>query len=284
MPMPEVNGLSVAFVEGHPTEAARVLEGFNIGDSAEFLAALAPRLAVPVLRQLRPAFCARLFEQLNDGQIGGLLHAMGPQEVAQLLQRVSVERQTQLLARLPVATAVAVRMLIGYPKGTCGAVMDPAPLVLSPDATVGEGLEQLRQFEGDPGDCVFVCDAQRRLLGVVGIAGLVRAALRGSLKSIMEPSEYTVTALASIASTAGYEGWERCHILPVVERENRLVGALHRRVLRRELGSGVAPSEPPLATGAAGAYWETLAALTEGVVRALPPVTPIGKIRRNDER
>ena len=162
--------------------------------------------------------------------------------------------------------------------------MDPAPLVLPPDATVGEGLEQLRQFEGDPADCEFVCDSQRRLLGVVGIARLVRAALRGSLESVMEPPEYTVTALASIASMARHEGWERFHVLPVVERENRLVGALHRGVLKRELAGGVAMSEPPLATGAAGAYWATLTALTEGVVRALPPVTPVGKIRRNDER
>ena len=51
--MPEVNGLSVSFVEGHPTEAARVLERLAVGDGAEFLAALAPRLAVPVLRQLQ---------------------------------------------------------------------------------------------------------------------------------------------------------------------------------------------------------------------------------------
>ncbi|HXV11411.1 MAG TPA: CBS domain-containing protein [Burkholderiales bacterium] len=281
--MAEVNGLSVAFVEGHPAEAARVLEGLSVPDSAEFLAALAPRAAVPVLRHLRPALCTKLFEHFDDDQVGRFLKVMGAQEVAQLIQRVSAERQTRLVSRLPVGVAVAVRMLIGYPKGTCGAIMDPSPLVISPESTVAEGLEQVRQFEGEPGDCVFVCDSQRRLSGVVGLGQLVRAAPRSAVADVMWMPEHTVPALASVASIARHEGWESFRVLPVVERENRLVGAVHRQILRRQLAGGMAPADPPLATGAAGAYWQTLSALTEGVVRALPPVPPVGRMRRNDE-
>lgn len=282
--MPEVNGLSVSFVEGHPTEAARVLEGLAAADGAEFLAALAPKLAVAVLRHLRPAFCTKLFEHLDDEQIGRLLHLMGPQEVSQLLQHVSMSRQTQLITRLPVATAIAVRLLIGYPKGTCGAVMDPSPFMVSPEASAREALEQLRQFAGDPGDCIFVCDAQRRLLGVIEIAELVRASAADTMADVMSAPQHTVSALGSVSSTARHEGWERFHILPVVERENRLVGAAHRRIVLRHLSGGIESTEPPLASGAAGAYWQTLSLLAEGLVRALPPVAPIGKVRKNDER
>lgn len=282
--MPEVNGLSVAFVEGHPADAARVLEGLSVADSAEFLAELAPRWAVPVLRHLRPALCTKLIEHLTDDRVARFLQAMGAQEVSQLLQRMTPERQTRLLSRLPVAAAVGVRMLIGYPKGTCGAIMDPSPLALAPESTVAEGLEQVRQFEGELGDCVFVCDSQRRLVGVLGLAELVRGAPRGVVTSVMWTPKHTVPALASIASAARHEGWESFHVLPVVERENRLVGAAHRRELMKHLSGGVAPTDPPLATGAAGAYWQTLAALTEGVVRALPPVSPVGRARRDDER
>ncbi len=282
--MREVNGLSVAFVEGHPTEAARVLEGLSPADGAEFLAAVAPPLALPVLRHLGPAFCSKVFGQLDDDQIGRLLQPMGPQEVSRLLQHVPLERQTQLLMRLPVATAVAVRMLIGYPKGTCGASMDPSPLVLSPDATIAEGLEQLRQFEGEPGDCVFICESQRRLVGVLGVAELVRAAPRAAVASVMRAPEHTISALASVGSTAGHQGWETSHVLPVVERESRLVGAMHRRMLMKQHSGVTAKTDLPLVAGAAGAYWETLAALTAGVIRGLPPVSPMGKTRRNNER
>jgi Mg/Co/Ni transporter MgtE len=282
--MRDVNGLSVAFVEGHPTEAARVLEGLSPADGAEFLAAVAPPLALPVLRHLGPAFCAKVFGRLDNDQVGRLLQPMGPQEVSRLLQHVPLERQTQLLMALPVTTAVAVRMLIGYPKGTCGASMDPSPLVLSPEVTVAEALAQVRQFEGELGDCVFVCESQRRLVGVLGVAELVRAAPRAAVSSVMWTPEHTVSALASVGSTAGYDGWETFHVLPVVERENRLVGAMHRRTLTKQHSGVTAPADPPLVAGAAGAYWETLSALTAGVIRALPPVSPVSKTRRTNGR
>jgi magnesium transporter len=282
--MREVNGLSLAFIGGHPAEAARVLEGLSPADSAEFLAEVEPRLAVPVLRHLGPAFSAKVFGRLSDDQVGRLLQPMGPQEVSRLLQHVPVERQTPLLARLPVATAVAVRMLIGYPRGTCGACMDPSPLVFAAEGTIAEGLEHLRQFEGEPGDCAFICESQRRLVGVISLAELVRAAPRAAVASAMRPPEHTVSALASVGSLAEHRGWERFHVLPVVERDNRLVGAVHRRTLLTQLSGASAKADPPLAAGAAGVYWLTLSALTQGVVRALPPVSPVGKTRRDDER
>lgn len=282
--MPEVNGLSVAFVEEHPAEAARVLEDLSPADSAEFLGTVAPRLAVPVMRRLRPAFCSKVLERLDDDQVGRLLRPMGPQEVSQLLQRMATERQTHLLARLPVATAVAVRMLIGYPKGTCGAAMDPSPVAIAPDATVAEVLEQLRRFEGELADCLFVCDSQRRLLGVIPMAELVRAAPRAAVSGVMLAPEHTISALASVGSTAHHPGWEAFHVLPVVERDNRLVGAVHRRALMQQFSAGKPHVDPPFAGGAAGAYWQTLSALTEGVVKVLPPVSPVAQTRRNDER
>lgn len=282
--MPEAKGLSVAFVEGHPAESARVLESLSPSDSAEFLAAVSPRLAAPVLRHLAPAICAKVLEQLDDALIVPLLEAMGFQEVSQLLQRVPGERQTRLLGRLPVATAIAVRLLIGYPKGTCGAAMDPSPLVLPPELTVAEALEQLRQFEGELGDCVFVCDSQRRLVGVIALGELVRAAPRAALSSVMLMPQHSLSALASVASTVRHPGWDHFHVLPVVERENRLVGAARRDVLSRQRSEANAQTSPPLTAGAAGAYWQTISVLTEGVIRALPPVTPLGKARRSDER
>lgn len=282
--MPDVSGLSIAFVEAHPVESARVLEGLSPSDSAEFLAAVTPRQAVPLLRHLAPAFCAKVLERLDDDTVSRLLGAMGFQEVAQLLQRVPVDRQTRLLERLPVATAVPVRMLIGYPKGTCGAVMDPSPLVLAPEATIAEALEQLRRFEGELGDCLFVCDSQRRLVGVIGLGELVRALPRAAVASVMSAPEHTVSALASVGSIARNAGWETFHVLPVVERENRLVGAAHRRILTTERSRVTARADEPLSAGAAGAYWQTISMLTEGVIRALPPVTPLGKAGRNDER
>lgn len=282
--MPEINGLSRAFAEAHPADAARVLEGLSAADTAAFVAALAPQLAAPILRHLGPPYGARVIGQLEEGQVAAVIQIMGPQAAARVMQQLPTERQLQLLARLPVGTSIAIRLLVGYPKGTCGACMDPWPLALAPEMPVAEALEQTRKFDGELGDCLFVANGQRRLLGVVSLGELVRAGSREPLSAIMRPVAHTVSALASAALIAADPGWDEFHVLPVVERENRLVGALHRRGLSAALAAPDARSRPHLAAGVFVAYWQTLSALTEVVIGALPPVPPVAGERRNNER
>lgn len=282
--MPEVSGLSRAFVESHPAEAARVLEGIAVAETAAFVAALTPALAAPILRQMGPPYAARVIEALEEAQVARVIQLMGPQAAARVMQQLAGERQLAVLAGLPVGTAIAIRLLVGYPRGTCGASMDTWPLALVPEMSAGEALEQLRSFDGELGDCLFVSNGQRRLLGLVGLGELVRASPREPLSAIMRPAPHTVSALASASLVAHHPGWDEFHVLPVVERENRLVGALHRRALTAALAAPAARAEPNLASGVFAAYWQTLSALTEIVVGALPPVPPVAGERRSHER
>lgn len=283
--MHELTELSAAFVEAHPAEAARVLENLAPEDTAAFVAALDAKLAAVAMHHLGLAYCARVLQLIDDDQASERIRLMGSQSAARLLHNLAPERQVRLLARLPVGAAVALRLLIGYPKGTCGACMDPAPLVLSPETTVAEAIEQARRHEElERGDCGFVADTQRRLIGVVALGDLLRAPPGELLSNVMRNPEHTVSALASASTAAALPGWDSFHVLPVVERENRIVGGLHRRSLARELGETAVRSGPALVTGVTGAYWNTVSILTQVVVRTLPPVSPVATTRRSDER
>ena len=282
--MAEVEGLSIAFAESHPEDAARVLETLAPGDTAGFVAALPPPLAAPILRHVGPPYCARVFGLFEDAQVACLVHAMGPQAAARVVQQLAPSRQQQVLGHIPVATSIAIRLLVGYPRGTCGAAMDPWPPVFAPDRTVAEALEEIRTFQGEPGDCLFVANGERRLRGVVPIGHLVRAGAREPLSSAMLAPAHVISALASAGTVAGHPGWDLFHILPVVEREDRLVGALTRRALLAALSGPAAQTHASAVSGAFGAYWQALSALTEIVIETLPPVPPVAEERRKDER
>lgn len=282
--MPEIKGLSSAFSESHPTDAARVLETLPTSDTAEFIRELTPRIAAPIVRQMGPPYAARLIALLEQSHVAAVIQLMGPQAAAQLVQLLSHAQQLQLLAQLPVATSVAIRLLVGYPRGTCGAYMDPWPLALGPEMTAGDALEQIRKFEGEISDCLFVSNGQRKLAGVLSPADLLRATSREMLSAIMRPAVHKVPALASATLVADHPGWEEFHVLPVMERENRLVGALHRRALSVALATPVARSEPNVASGVFAAYWQVVSALTEVAVGALPPIPPVAEERKNNER
>ena len=282
--MAEVNGLSIAFAESHPADAARVLEALAPGDTAEFVGALPPLIAAPILRHLGPPYCARVFALLEDAPVASLAQAMGPQAAARVVQQLAPSRQQQVLGHIPVATSIAIRLLAGYPRGTCGAVMDPWPPVFTPDATVAEALEAMRTFQGELGDCLFVANGERLLRGVVPIGQLVRAGAREPLSSVMVAPAHTASALASVGTVAGHPGWELFHVLPVVEREDRLVGALHRQALVTALSGPGVQVQSNAVSGAFGAYWQALSALTEIVVGMLPPVPAVSENRRKNER
>ena len=282
--MPEFNGLSIAFAESHPAEAARVLETLSVADTAGFIGALAPRLAAAILRHMGPPYAARVVATLEEEYVTLVIQFMGPQAAARVVQQMSNDRQLQLLARLPVATSIALRLLVGYPRGTCGAYMDPWPLALAPDMTAVDALEQLKKFDGELGDCLFVSNGERRLVGVLSLGHLVRAGAREPLSALMRPVAHTVSALASVSVVATHPAWDDFHALPVVERENRLVGALHRRALSAALAVPVARPQPNLASGVFAAYWQVVSALTEIAMGALPPVPPLAEERRQHER
>ncbi|MGN2391928.1 magnesium transporter MgtE N-terminal domain-containing protein [Pelomicrobium sp. G1] len=279
-----MNGLTLTFVEGHPADAARVLEGLPAPESAAFVARLPARLGALLLRYMAPLYGGRLLALLDDKTAVALVERLSPHEAAGLLQQLSSERQARLLQALPVATAVALRLLIGYPRGTCGAAMDPWPPTASPGTLAEEALAQVRAFDGDPGDALLVVNGQRRLLGVVPLAVLVKATPRDTLMKLMRPPVHAVSALATLASVAQHSGWAEFHALPVVERDNRLVGRLHRSAVNPARQPPLEAAEGHLGAGLAAAYWQVLAALAQMVVGVLPAIQPIDGTRKSDER
>ncbi|HET7597807.1 MAG TPA: CBS domain-containing protein [Burkholderiales bacterium] len=273
--MPDASELSAVFAAAHPTDAARVLETLAAPDTADFIVTLEPRLAASIVRQLGPPYAARVIGRIDESHAAAVFQFMGPQAAARLVQQLPHDRQLKLLARLPVGTSIAIRLLVGYPRGTCGACMDPWPLALAPDTAAGDALEQIRKFDGDIGDCVFVSNGQRRLVGVVGLGDLLRAPSGEPLSTLMHAATHTLSALASVSVVEAHPGWEAYHVLPVVERENRLVGALHRHALSAALAAPAAPSQQNAASGVFAAYWQVVSALAEVAVSALPPVPPL---------
>ena len=119
--MAEPGGLSIAFAETHPAEAARVLEALTPEATAEFVSTVPTVLAASVLRHVGPPYCARVLARFDDTHIARLIQAMGPQVAARVLQQFSPNQQQQVLGHIPVTTSIAIRLLVGYPRGTCGA-------------------------------------------------------------------------------------------------------------------------------------------------------------------
>jgi magnesium transporter len=262
--------LTLAFLETHPDDAARVLEHLANEQVAALLDSVPVRLAAPVLAHLLPAVAARSLAQLSDESAAGMVQRLGPQLCAVILRHLDEARRNSLLERLPTATAFTVRVLLAYPEDSVGAWMDNRAMALLPDTPVEEALERVR--EAGEEDCidVYIVDHEQHLLGKVRLPDLLRAPAAAPLAQLMRKPAHTLPARAPIASVREHEGWERYNTLPVVERGERFVGALHHAMLRnavqrRQEAAPVQMNSTAL-DNLAGTYWLVFSGLIQAFI------------------
>ncbi|MEO8441849.1 MAG: hypothetical protein ABI547_05135 [Betaproteobacteria bacterium] len=274
--MAEPGVLTLAYVSAHPTDAARVLAGVPAAEAAALFAGLPARAAAPALAAMLPPRAARLLGVLDDDRALALLTAAGALGAVTILRHIPEPRRSYLLNGLSTTTAVASRLLLGYPEDTVGAWADPEILAFAPATSAGDALARARADPDAEASEVYVVAADGRLKGVVALPNLLRAPDITALAALMEPSPAMLQAAMPLSGALAHPAWQRTSVLPVVERDARLIGVLRAAKLHEAfaLGSEVrkSESETTLAGLAAASYWDAVSGLVRSGLALLPPV------------
>ena len=284
--MAETDRLTLAYVEAHPGDAARVLERLPTEQASAFFAALPARALAPALGAMLPIAAGRILAELADEQTVALLSALGTQPALSVLRHVPDARRTRLVTELPTVTAVASRLLLGYPDDSVGAWTDPEVVALPADAAVEDALVRVRAMSGGRVEEIYTVGMGERLLGTVELATLLRAPAHAALETIARKPSAVLPAASPLAGAATHRGWHHAAGLPVVEANERLIGVLRRATLMRALArnrSLTAQAETLDVLGVmANGYWQAIAGLVGAAVAALPSIQPVAGPR--DER
>jgi magnesium transporter len=272
--------LSLAFMQGHPANAARVLEALPIAEAAALFERAPARIGGGVMAAMLPRQASACVAALNDVRALELLATMNMQSMVSLLRYIPEARRQTLIGGLPTASALASALLLGYDEDTLGAWADPSVIMLPPQTRAADALARVRQTEvAHP--AVFVTDASRRLAGLVGLATLLRAPEGATLATLMQSPAALLRANAPLASAVSHPGWIHASALPVVEGGERLLGVMTHDAMTRALRRD--PVEPE-ATGARASlpgllalgYWETLSGVVSAGLGLMPRVGPVG--------
>ena len=279
--MAEIENLTLSYLDAHPSEAARVLERMPSQDSAALFSRVPARSGAPALAAMLPSSAARMIALLDDPTAFAMLATVGTQTAVAILRLTAQPRRTQLLSGLPTATAIAARLMLGYPEDSVGAWIDPDVITLPPETRAGEALARVRAGEETIVDPLYVIGTDQRLLGIVELSKTLRAPEGVTLEGLMSPPLAVLSAITPLTSAATQRGWERSSVLPAVERDGRLIGVLRRGTLARALVRGRLPSqaagEPPLSGIIARGYWDAVSGLAEAMVSSLPPAKAVYK-------
>ncbi len=263
------------FMEAQPERAAMTLEQLPAAQAAAVLRAVPARLAATVLRAMNVSFASdclaqaakaatEIVAELTIDDAAGVLRAMEPTQRDALLTELSDE------ARGPIE-----RVLHCAP-GTAGAVMDPAVFRLPDDVLVVDARGRLTRAAKELLYYVYIVDREHRLVGVLDIPELMLARPRDLVSAAMHRDVDRISVLAPVALVRDHPGWQSYHALPVVDDEDRLVGAIRYQTLRRlerdATGRGPAPAQLT-----AGALAELFQLGTDGLVAGIAATAGAGR-------
>ncbi|MFM9376664.1 magnesium transporter [Gordonia sp. VNK21] len=221
------------------SEASAILSDSAPQDVAAMLEQLSPRLrsigfrllakdqAVKVFDDLPSAAQAELIEALGTAEVADALNALEPDDRAELIDELPASVAKELIRTLPREQREATAVVLGFPRGSVGRRMSPEFVHAFDDDTAGEALDRVKA-RGHQASTIYtvpVVSHSRRLLGVVSLRDLL----------LCEPDD-PVGPLAkrpifAVVDDDAEPTAQRCVdrgilAMPVVDREDRLVGVL----------------------------------------------------------
>lgn len=224
--------VSEAFLEHHPSEAARTVEARPAAAVAAFLAESPPERLAPVVTAMDPTVAAHALGDIDAAVAAALVEALPSHAASVLLRRLAPETRDGILERLAPGAGARVRRLLRYAPGSAGALLDPAVLTAPPDLTVRETLQRVRDADAHVHYYLFVVDRRGSLVGVVSLRELLGAASDALLGAVAHRTVATLPATADRDAILAHPSWSDLHALPVVDAGGRFLGIVRHETLR----------------------------------------------------
>ncbi len=277
--------LAREFLAAHPADAARVLERHPITAASELLAALAATESAPLVDQVAPTTAAECLAAMPAASAGAILAELSLDVAATLLRRLPAEVAQRVLDHAPEPVlAAALRMIVAFPEGTAGALLDPTVLAIPSDVDAREALDRVLRDARHTLYYVYAVDRAHRLVGVLSLRELMQAPRERPLAEVLHPDVECLRSGADVGEIVAHPGWREHHALPVVDEAGTFLGVMRYRTLRRlERSGGDGEQRSPALDAAVSLgelYWYALSSLLEGMGTAAArraPAPPPGE-------
>ena len=250
------------------------LSEMNPVDVADFFSELDNKRIPAVFKLLGKDVAAEVFAELDTDMQKYIIEAMTDREITRIIEELAIDDAAETISELPAnivtrimknvtsETRKEINRYLSYPEGSAGSEMTAEFVDLRAHMTVAQAIEHIRKTGVDKEAVyyAYVTDARRVLQGTVSFKDLLFAKSDTLIKDLMtedpiyaatvDDREYAADTVAKYGLLA----------LPIVDKENRLVGILtvddaidvinEEATEDIELMAGITPTDKPyLKTG-----------------------------------
>jgi magnesium transporter len=212
----------------HPSELADILEDLAPAERDAVFTSLDEEVAAETLEEVDPKLQKSLLEKLDEEKIADIVEEMDPGAAADLLSELPEAQSDAILEEMEPEERQEVEELLEFDEDSAAGCMTTEFVYLGVDATVAQGVQALRSFDGDPEGVteVFLLDEKRMLRGAVTLARLVMAQPDTRLSVLSEARVLSCPADMHQNELAEMFDKYNLHALPVIDPQGRMVGVV----------------------------------------------------------
>ena len=223
---------------GASRHAHNLLDKLHAADLAQMLGHMAENEKQVTFQFIDDSLrAAQVLSECDDQTARELLAPMEPKDVATLFHEMESDDVTDMIALLPdekaketleilmAPVADPVTDLLQYDEETAGGIMTPHCLSLPEDMSVADAITSVRkESEAETVFYIYVVDEDNHLEGVLSLRQLLLSPSDILLRSLAQKEVYRVYTDTDQEEVARLVSQYDLLALPVVDRENRLMG------------------------------------------------------------
>lgn len=232
------NTLSALVEEKKYTTLRDILITMNASDIAGVFDGIEPEKLPRLFRLLPKELAAETFVEMDAEAQELLILGFSDHELKEVVDELYVDDAVDLVEEMPAnvvkrilreadpETRKMINEILKYPDDCAGSIMTTEYVSLRPHMTVEEAFKRIRRVGIDK-ETIYTCyviNDDRTLSGILSIRTLLLADEDERLEDIMEDNVISVTTLEDQESVVQMFAKYSFMALPVVDKENRLVG------------------------------------------------------------
>ena len=263
------NPLSREFLAHYPAEAAQVLESVSVEHVATFFSELPPQLVASVMVYMLPQITAACIEAMPPMTAAKFLTELPVSSAVRIHRQLVHEKQNEILEHLPENTRSQLRRHLAYSDESVGVLLNPKVDMLPVNISVADAIRRIERLDHAISCEIFFVDEHHHLMGSIDLGKLLVADRHAYIRDIIERKTQHVSIHAPVQSLLLHPGWMSRRRLPVVERDNTLLGTLEYSTLQGAMGESRPDSIHNSLGGLsslASLYWLSMAQLMDSVL------------------
>ena len=215
-----------------------ILNTMNPVDIAAVFEDLQSEKTALLFRLLPKETAAETFVEMDEETQQLLIHGFSDTELKEVIDELYVDDAVDLIEEMPAnvvkrilrqadpQTRKEINEILKYPEDSAGSIMTTECVILRPKMTAEEAIKRIRRTGIDK-ETIYTCyvsDTHSTLIGIVTIKTLLLSDDDEVIENIMETNVISVNTLDDQEEVAQMFNKYNFLALPVVDKENRLVG------------------------------------------------------------